>query len=141
MAGGAVGWSVAGALVWAMVIQTQTPAPLKVIVDVKPGDNPTTIEKNRGGMLPVAVISTAKFDATTIDPSSVRIGPPGTEAEAFKTTNSDADEDGRNDFLILVRLTDLNLKCTDTVIKLTGMTKTGIAIEGSETGIKITGCQ
>lgn len=112
---------------------------MKVSIDVKPGDTPTTLERNREGMVPVAILSTAEFDATTVDPGSVRIGPTGTEAEPVRSMQSDANQDKRTDLMVLVRVQDLKLSCEDKVIRLTGKTASGVAIEGSE-AITVTGC-
>ena len=112
---------------------------IKVSVDVKPGDAKTTIEPNRGGMLPVAILSTAQFDASTVDPASLRVGPTGTEAEIFRSMQEDVNRDKRTDLLLLVRLQDMNVKCGDRAIRLTGKTKGGMEIEGAE-AVTTEGC-
>lgn len=117
----------------------QAPPVTKVAIDIKPGDTPTTLERNRGGYVPVAILSTAQFDATTVDVETIRVGPSGEEAEAWKATNSDANEDRRLDLVVLVKVTDMQLRCSDTVIKLSAKTQSGESIEGSET-VKVTGC-
>jgi hypothetical protein len=103
-----------------------------VTIDVKPGNTPTTIEPNSRGMLPVAILTTRVFDATTVDPATILIGPTGTEAEPFRTMQEDVNRDGRTDLLILVRYQDLKVKCDTTIIRLTGKTTKGVSIEGSE---------
>ena len=138
------GWGAAITLVATTVAVTNPQRPtappvLKVAIDIKPGDAPTTLERNRGGYVPVAILSTADFDATTVDLETVRVGPSGEEAEAWKSTNSDANDDRRIDLVVLVKVADLQLRCSDTVIKLTAKTQAGVAIEGSE-AVKITGC-
>ena len=45
--------------------------PIKVTIDVKPGEEPTSLEPNREGMVPLAILSTAAFDASTIDLTSI----------------------------------------------------------------------
>ena len=123
----------------ATVALAQAPKVLKVTIDVKPGDEPTMVERARGGFLPVAILSTAQFDAVSLDVSSIRIGPTGTEAEAARTTKSDVNEDKRTDLLVLVRVQDLNIKCSDTAIRMTGKTNDGVAVEGME-AVKVEGC-
>src|SRR5262249_15362893 len=61
------------------------PAFLPVIIDIKPSptvnpNNPRPINPTATGVVPVAILSTAGFDATTVDPSTVRFGATGTEA-------------------------------------------------------------
>ena len=111
-----------------------------VTIDVKPGHTPTTIEPNSRGMLPVAILTTREFNATTVDPTSILIGPTGTEGEPFRTMQEDVNGDGRIDLLVLVRYQDLNVKCDTTIIRLSGKTTKGVSIEGSQ---KVTaeGCE
>lgn len=130
------GWMLATTLAWSVVLSAQS---IKVSIDVKPGDNPTSIEADRGGLLPVAILSTREFDASTVNPSTIRVGPTGTEAEAFRSMVEDVDRDGRADRLVLVRVQDLRIECEDKVIRLTGRTVAGVAIEGSE-AVTIQGC-
>jgi hypothetical protein len=122
-----------------MLGAAQAPQLIRVTIDVKPGDTPTTLERSRGGQVPIAVLSTTAFDALDIDVETIRVGPSGEEAEPVRTSASDVNEDRRPDLVVLVRVPDLQLSCTDTTIKLTAKTQGGVPIEGSET-ITITGC-
>jgi hypothetical protein len=121
---------------WAAVVSEQV---IRVSIDVKPGDAKTTIEPDRGGMVPVAILTTAQFDASTVDPASIRIGPTGTEAEIFRSMPEDINRDKRTDLLLLVRLQDMKVQCGDRAIRLTGKTKGGVDIEGSE-AVTTEGC-
>lgn len=49
------------------------PQRLGVFVDVKPQSCPNPINVGADGVLPVAILGTASFDVTTVDPSSVRL--------------------------------------------------------------------
>jgi hypothetical protein len=56
-------------------VAAQKPGPvLRVSIDVKPGDNPTSLEPKREGMVPIAVLSSKEFDATGVDLTSIRAG-------------------------------------------------------------------
>ena len=56
------------------VIEEKTEiCPVAVYVDIKPGGCPTPINVGSKGVLPVAVLGTADFDVTTIDPTSVTL--------------------------------------------------------------------
>ncbi len=46
---------------------------ITVAVDAKPGTCPNPVNVRDRGVLPVAVLGTADFDVTTIDPSSIRL--------------------------------------------------------------------
>jgi hypothetical protein len=52
-----------------------SPAPTTVTVpvDIKPGDCPNPVNLGSQGVLPVAILGTADFDVTTIDPNTVTL--------------------------------------------------------------------
>src|SRR5206468_1460260 len=52
---------------------------LQVTIDIKPGGFPNSINPKSRGVTPVAILTTATFNATTVKPSAVRFGPIGTE--------------------------------------------------------------
>ena len=119
---------------------TSAQQAMRVSIDVKPGDTPTTIEPGRQGMIPIAILSTAQFDASTVDASTIRIGPTGTEATIFRSNMDDVDRDGKIDMLLLVRVQEMAIKCGNTTIILKAKTKAGRQIEGSEV-VKLEGCE
>lgn len=63
------------ATVWALLTLEKSVPKLEIEVpfDVKPGSCPNPIETESRGVLPVAVLGTADFDVTTIDPASVSL--------------------------------------------------------------------
>ena len=46
---------------------------IPVLIDIKPGDDVNAINLRSRGVTPVAILSTESFDATTVDPSTVRL--------------------------------------------------------------------
>jgi len=67
------------------------PAVDRVQIDIKPGDSSNSVNcKNSTANIPVAVLSSATFDATTIDVNSVRFGKTGTEARELHRKNGQA---------------------------------------------------
>ena len=46
---------------------------LTVVIDIKPGSFPNSINLGSGGNVPVAICSTLDFDATTVDPLTVTL--------------------------------------------------------------------
>ncbi len=115
-------------------------------IDVEPGDpcHRVPCGLRAHGLVEVAVISTAAFDATTIDPASVRFGPAGAVGAlvssnpgqghgrdsrgAMPTSVRDVDCDGDQDLLLRFDAADLGFACGDSVGSLTAMTTTGIAV-------------
>ena len=114
-------------------------AAITVKIDIKPGDEPTSIDPNSAGMLPVAVLTTDEFDASSVDPASVRFGATGTEAAPFRSALDDVDDDGDKDMMFLFRLQQTGIECGHTSATLKGKTAQGEGIEGSES-FKTQGC-
>jgi hypothetical protein len=131
--------NVAAALVVPLATVTLAAQVTRIAIDIAPGDSPTVIEAGRGGLLPVAILSTPAFDATTIDPSTIRFGPTGTEAEPARTVTEDVDRDDRVDMMSLIRVADVPLPCGDVDMRLKAETSTGAAVEGVER-VTIIGC-
>lgn len=48
-----------------------------VDIDTKPGSYPNSVNPKRKGVIPVDILTTEEFDATAVDPLSVRFGPDG----------------------------------------------------------------
>ena len=44
------------------------PRARKVTIDIKPGSDPNSINLGSAGVIPVAILSSEAFDATTVDP-------------------------------------------------------------------------
>src|SRR5687767_15963148 len=74
-------------VMWSMPLLAQQ--PLRITVDVKPGDDKVTLEPEREGMVPVLIVTTPAFDAAKVDPDTVRVGPGGTEASIFRSMLED----------------------------------------------------
>ena len=109
--------------------------PIKnIAIDVRSSINP----RNRG-VIPVAILSSDSFDATTVDPGTVRFGRTGIEAVAAKSTFEDVDSDGDLDLLLHFKTQETDIQCDDTVVNLTGTTFDKKKIKGSDS-IKTAGC-
>jgi hypothetical protein len=123
----------------AVVAWQPSAAPVRVTVDVKPGDTPTTLEPKRQGMVPIAILSTKDFDAAQIDIDTARAGATGVEATAFKHMLEDVDRDKDVDLLMLFRVADLGLTCQSKGVTVKAKTDKGQSIEGTET-VTMVGC-
>jgi hypothetical protein len=121
--------------------------PTVVRLDIKPSADPNTwLCRDTKGNVPVAVLSSATFDATTADGTTLRFGRTGTEALATRLKNGtvqsqvrDVDRDGRADVIFQFRFGDTGFSCADipagqsladVVAVLTGLAG-GVPIEGS----------
>jgi YVTN family beta-propeller protein len=117
--------------------------PQHVVLDIQPDSvlNRITISRdpNRSELIPVAILTTATFDATTVDPTTVRFGKTGTEAAPVQTAREDADGDSRLDLVLSFQTRDTGLRCGDTSASLTGQTMSGQAIQGVDTIMTVQG--
>ncbi len=112
---------------------------IQVDVDVKPGSDTNPINLKSKGVIPVAILTTTAFDATTVDPLSVAFGPNGAMEAHGKGHIEDADDDGDLDMVLHFRTQQTGIACGDTEAALTGETVGGQQIEGSDT-IQTLGC-
>jgi hypothetical protein len=126
---------------WYLVEVTGLP-PLEIIVkiDIKPNDFPNSINPKSRGVIRVAILTTDTFDATTIDPLSVRFGPDGAKETHNKGHIEDANHDGDPDLVLHFKTQATGITCGDTSASLTGETFDGDPIQGSD-AIKIVGCK
>jgi hypothetical protein len=112
-----------------------------ITIDIKPTSSVNTLNcMSPTSLIPVAVMSTAEFAATTIDPASVRFGKEGIEAKeahlgkAFMsgTHIQDVNGDGRRDLVLHFRFDATGLGCEDVRAELRGRTFGGEAFRGSD---------
>ena len=131
------------------------PAPLPIAIDIKPDSdiNPLQCRQPLHGVVPVAVLTTDGFDAAELDPESVRFGPDAAEPVRRPgggrneitglgrdrrspvgriAIETDVDGDGDLDLLFHFRLADIGIECGMTQLTLTGMTRDGQAVEGTD---------
>ena len=108
----------------------EPPPPVgTVTIDIRPA----SINPRSKGVIPVAILTTPAFDATTVDVSTVRFGP-GNASEAHGAGHpEDVDGDGDIDLMLHFRTQDAGIACGDTSATLTGETTGGEAIEGTDT--------
>jgi hypothetical protein len=112
--------SVTGCLYWT-----------EVNIDIKPGSDPNSINLKSKGVVPVAVLTTPDFDASTVDPDTVFFA----DASPVRWTMEDVDSDGDMDMLFHFNTQELNLDESSTGATLTGDTSdpTNPHLKGTDT--------
>jgi probable HAF family extracellular repeat protein len=103
--------------------------PLIILdIDIKPAVYPNTINLGSKGVVPVAILTTADFDASMVDPATVTFA----DASPIRWKMKDVDKDGDRDMLLYFTIQYLNLNSSSTEATLIGQTTDGMNIEGSD---------
>ncbi len=106
--------------------------PTSVLVDIKPDSDNNRVNPNNNGVVPVAVLTTDEFDATTIDVASLSFGPNGAST-AHDGHFEDVDNDGDVDLMLHFPTQDIGFDLSETEYWLTGTANDGeYEIEGSD---------
>ncbi len=113
-----------------ITITAQEVDEIEIDIDIKPGSYPNSINPNSKGVIPVAILTTDDFDASSADPETVVFGP--LEASAVHYAMEDVDEDGDLDMILHFRTQEVGLAEGDTEAILTGQTTDGIEIIGTD---------
>ena len=100
-----------------------------VPVDIRPGCDPNSINLKSKGVVPVAVLTTDDFDASTVDCDTVLFA----GAESACCLMEDVDGDGDLDMLFHFKTQELNLDKDSTDATLTGKTNDNVSIKGTDT--------
>lgn len=116
-----------------------TPFTIRQVTPPTPGCPPIKINPHEGTVIDSAhasavrayIFSTATFDATTIDPSTVRLGNPADplapRARPVLNFNRDVNGDGRVDAVYVFSGLDINLPSGNTTAEISGVTSDGMA--------------
>lgn len=110
-----------------------------VEIDIKPFSKSNSINRRSRSLLVVAVLGSNEFDATQVDPSTVRFGPRNASA-VFDGYVGDVNRDGYRDMLLFFRKKAAGLRCGDTAASLSGKTFNGQSFTGTDS-VRIVGCK
>ena len=107
-------------------------------IDIVPGNEANRVDcKESGGIVPVAILTTAEHDALDIDHTSVRFGPAGAreaerDGEWMQRREVDVDEDGDLDLLLHFIFEEAGIECGDTEAAIIGRSFLGMDIGGRD---------
>lgn len=116
------------------VITTSTLVLMDVQIDIMPDSDTNPVNLGSKGVIPVAILSSPDFDATTVLPESVEVGGAGVAVRGkgkLMAHDEDVNGDGLIDKVIQVE-TETAGSWTSGDVILTGETSDGLFIQGSD---------
>ncbi len=108
---------------------------ISVAIDIKPGEKPASLNPRSNGKIPVAILSSSTFDATTqVDRTSLTFGHTGNEQslDFCNAGKQDVNGDGLPDLVCHFDTPKAAFQAGDTTGLLKGQTITGVPIQGSD---------
>ena len=109
-----------------------------VTIDVAPGDSTNIVNLNRGGNVSIAILTTADFDASTVDVSTLCFGDADAPAERACVERhgdghlQDVDRDGDRDLLLHYLVSDVGIDAGDSRACVKGRTTSGTGVFGCD---------
>lgn len=107
---------------------------IEVTVDIKPGSYPNSINHKSKGVVPVAVLTIEDFDASSVDPETIKF----LDASPVRWTIEDVNNDENKDILFHFKTQELNFDLLEEIEgkyygTLIGSTYKGDFIKGKDT--------
>lgn len=109
--------------------------PRLVQIDIRPGESPNVINLKSKGLIPVAVLSSERFDATALDPSAIRFAGASVAVRGKDrplADRLDIDGDGDLDLRVRFETSALTIPAGATSAILAGIGPDGWPIEGKD---------
>ena len=123
-----------------LLVSELTTPTIPTGLDIRPGDNPNSINPQNRGKIPVAILSTADFDAPIeVDEDSLTFGRIGDEISlTFCVGAEDVNDDGLMDLICHFDTQAASFQQGDTAGILMGNTIDGVPIQGGDS-VRIVG--
>jgi parallel beta-helix repeat protein len=117
-------------LSWFSIAYPVTP----VEIDIKPGSDPNSINLGAKGNVPVGILTTSDFDATTVDPGTVTLAGASVglrgKSDKLMASIEDVNGDDVDDLLVHIDIEELALIEGSTIAALHGTTFDGEEVKG-----------
>lgn len=109
------------------------PPVIEVVIDIRPGEFSNNINRKSRGRIPVAILSTRDFDASTqVDRNSLTFGSTGDETSLTHCESADLNRDGLPDLVCHFNTQRTQFNASDAVGILKGQTVSGTEIRGTD---------
>jgi uncharacterized delta-60 repeat protein len=114
------------------------PTVVQIVLDVRPGSDVNAVNVDSPGLIPVAIVTTDSFDATTVDPASVCFGDAEDPAQRDCTEAhgrghvEDVNGDGKLDLLLHFEVLETGIDRGDETACVTAKTFAGASVEGCD---------
>lgn len=124
-------------------VDTDTDTLRWVPSDIKPRSLPSSVNVNKEGVVPLAILATAEFDPLTeVDRASLTFGVTGTENSAVtcKPTGEDVNDDGRLDLICQAQTQLTGVACDTSEMAIHGLLTDGRRFV-SQDAVNVVGCR
>ena len=114
-----------------VVPQGETLTTLFVSIDIKPGSDPKCFNSHEDGAIPMAILSSADFDAAQVDSTTIALDGQGVRVVGKGNAQAhieDSNGDGFDDLVVQIREQDGTYAEGDTIATITGETFNGTHI-------------
>ncbi|WP_346027393.1 GDSL-type esterase/lipase family protein [Arthrobacter parietis] len=101
-------------------------------VDVVPGSSTNPINLRSKGVTPIALVSSVTYDAMTVAPTTLLVGPGEAKVRETQARGEDVNGDGLLDQIVHVRTQDLGLSTDSTQLCLGGTLNNGRAVSSCD---------
>jgi hypothetical protein len=122
------------------VLINQDEHPASIFIDVKPGEDPNSINPGAAGMIAVAILGGETFDVSDIAADTIVFGDGAASIAHPNPHRQDVNDDGYMDLLAHFRIGETGIDCGDVRATLTAETFEGRSLTGSDS-IRTVGCQ
>lgn len=110
--------------------------PLVINIDIKPGSFPNSINLSSSGVVPVAILGTATFDVTTVDPDTIALAGAGVmmvgKSSKYLCSLDDINVDTYIDLICNVYTANFIIELGESAVILDAKTFDGQSLRGED---------